>query len=123
MKAYVRCGELEHALAAPIATVLSSICDHLGGRPRVTFERIAKLDRERTPGEHAFDRLELLELVVSAHGLLCDPPLPIRKLRRVAAGPLPAADRIAELRDWLHARAEAEAIYDLWRSRACPQDT
>lgn len=116
VKAYVRAGSVEHALVAPLGAVLSAICDHLGGRPRATFDRIAKLDRERTPGEHRFDRLELLELVITAHGLLCDPPVPIRKLRRLAVGPLPAADRVRELGDWLTACAEAEVIYDLWRS-------
>lgn len=116
MKAYVRCGEVEHALVAPVSTVFGPICDHLGGRSRSTFERIAKLDRERTPGEHAFDRLELLELVLAAHSLLCDPPMPVRKLRRVAEGPLPSADRIGELCEWLRAQREAQVIYDLWRS-------
>ena len=95
---------------------MTAICDHLGGRSRATFDRIAKLDREKTPGEHAFDRLELLELIVTAHGLLCDPPLTIRKLRRIAVGPLPAAERIAELRDWLVVCVQSEVIYDLWRS-------
>ncbi len=116
MKAYLRCGAVEHALHAPLATTLSAICDHLSGRPRTTFERIAKLDRERAPGEHSFERGELLELAISAHGLLCDPPLPVRKLRRLAVGPMPAADRIGELRDWLHARSDVVVIYDLWRS-------
>ena len=118
MKAYLRVGSVEHALVAPLSTSLSPICDHIprGGRPRTTFDRIARLDRERTPGEHVFPRVELLELAISAHGLMCDPPVPIRKLRRLAVGPLPAADRIAELREWLAARVELEVVYDLWRS-------
>ena len=95
---------------------MTAICDHLPARVRPSFDRIAKLDREKTPGEHAFDRLELLELIVTAHGLLCDPPMPIRKLRRIAIGPLPAAEGIAELRDWLALCAQQEVIYDLWRS-------
>ena len=116
MKAYIRCGEVEHALHAPLGTTLSTICDHLNGRSRTTFERIAKLDRERAPGEHSFERVELLDLAISAHGLLIDPPIAIRKLRRLAVGPMPAADRIGELRDWLHARSDVVVIYDLWRS-------
>ncbi len=118
MKAYVRCGEVEHALIAPLGATLGTICDHLGGRSRSTFDRIAKLDRERTPGEHPFDRVELLELLVTAHDLLRDPPLPIRRLRRIASGPLPGADRVGVLRDWLSDRAESEAVYDLWKSIA-----
>ncbi len=116
MKAYVRAGEVEHALIAPLGAALNAICTHLGGRSRATFDRIAKLDRERAPGEHRFDRLELLELIVAAHGLLCDPPIPIRKLRRIAVGPLPAATQVAELRDWLAGCAHPEVIYDLWKS-------
>lgn len=116
MKAYLRCDACEHALAAPLSTVISAICDHLPSRVRQPFDRIARLDRERAPGEHTFDRLELVELVVVAHGLLLDPPLPIRKLRRIAVGPLPAAERIGVLRDWLLARGEPEVIYDLWRA-------
>lgn len=116
MKAYVRCADLEHALHAPLATTLSVICQVLPARVRPPFDRIAMLDRERTPGEHAFDRVELLDLLVVAHGLLCDPPPPIRKLRRIEIGPLPAADRVGVLRDWLAERVEVEVIYDLWRS-------
>jgi hypothetical protein len=116
MKAYVRCGDGELALITPLAGAFGPICDHLPSRVRVLFDRIAKLDRERQRGEHVFERVELLELVVAAYDLLCDPPLPIRKLRRIGIGPMPAAGRIGELRDWLAARAEAEVIYDLWRS-------
>ena len=120
MKAYVRCGDVEYALVAPLSTILAAICDHLPARVRPPFERIVKLDRERAPGEHPFDRIELLELAASAHGLLCDPPIPIRKLRRIAVGPLPAAERVSELRDWLAARVESDVIYDLWRSISAP---
>jgi hypothetical protein len=116
MKAYVRAGSVEHALHGPLGACLGTIADHLGGRAKTCFERIATIDRERTRGEHAFDRLELLELITLAYDLLRDPPVPIRKLRRLAVGPLPAAERIAVLRDWLHACREREVIYDLWRS-------
>lgn len=116
MKAYVRCGDGEHELIAPLGSAFKPISDHLPSRVRVPFDRIALLDRERTPGEHCFDRLELLELLIAAHELLRDPPSPIRKLRRVEVGPLPAADQIGELCAWLRARAEAEVVYDLWRS-------
>ena len=116
MKAYVRCGDGEHALITPLAGAFGPICDHLPSRVRVLFDRIAKLDRERQRGEHVFERVDLLELVVAAYDLLCDPPTQIRKLRRIGIGPLPAAERIGELRDWLAARPEAEVIYDLWRS-------
>ncbi|MBA2543691.1 MAG: hypothetical protein H0V17_28875 [Deltaproteobacteria bacterium] len=117
MKAFMRAaGGDEHALHGPLATSLGVVADHLGGRTRGTYDRIAKLDRERTPGEHAFDRVELLELMIGAHTLLCDPPEPVRKLRRLAAGPHPAARQIGELCDWLRACRDAEVIYDLWRS-------
>lgn len=116
MKAYVRCGDGEHALITPLGAAFGAVCDYLPARVRGSFDRIAKLDRERQRGEHVFERADLLELVVAAYDLLCDPPLPIRKLRRIGSGPMPAAERIGELRDWLSARAEGEVIYDLWRS-------
>ena len=112
----MRADNDEHALHGPLASCLGVVAEHLGGRSRGTYDRIAKLDRERTPGEHAFDRHELLELLVTAHGLLCDPPSSVRKARRLAAGAHPAATRIGELCDWLRACSDAEVIYDLWRS-------
>ncbi len=116
MKAYVRCGDGEHALITPLGAAFGAVCDYLPSRVRESFDRIAKLDRERERGEHVFERIVMLELVTAALELLADPPLPIRKLRRIGSGPMPAAERIAELRDWLAARAETEVIYDLWRS-------
>jgi hypothetical protein len=40
----------------------------------------------------------------------------------VPEGPLPTAERIGLLRDWLTTRAEAAVVYDLWRSSAIAGD-
>jgi len=118
VRAYFRAGGIEHALDRPIVALVSCIADHLNGRARTIYDRLAVLDRERTPGEHEIDRLELLELVTSAHALLADPPTAVRKLRRLPVGPHPAAAPIGELSVWLRARVEACVVYDLWRSSA-----
>ncbi len=110
----------EHPLERPLAGTIGCVADHLGTRARGTFDRIAKLDRERTPGEHVFDRGELLELCAAAHALLVDPPAAVRRQRRVMEGPLPGADPIGALASWLGTCAEAVVIYDLWRSTAAP---
>jgi hypothetical protein len=120
MRAFLRAkreGQVdEHALHGPLTGCLAVVADHLGGSTRTTFDKMAKLDRERTPGEHAFDRRELLELVAMAHALLAAPPDKLRRLRRVPEGPLPTAERIGLLRDWLQVCCESVVIYDLWRS-------
>ena len=120
MKAYVRAGQLEHALDKPLCLTIGCVADHLGGRARQTFDRIARLDRERAPGEHAFERGELLELVVAAHALLGEPPDKVRRLRRVTSGRLHGADAIGELATWLRACRDETVVYDLWRSIAAP---
>jgi hypothetical protein len=116
MRAFLRANRDEHALHGPLTACLAVVADHLGGPSRSTFDRMAKLDRERTPGEHVFDRRELLEMVAMAHALLAAPPDKLRRLRRVPEGPLPTAERIGLLRDWLQACCESVVIYDLWRS-------
>ncbi len=103
-------------MITPLGAAFGAVCDYLPTRVRGSFDRIAKLDRERERGEHVFERVDLLELVVAAYDLLCEPPLPIRKLRRIGSGPMPAAERIGQLRDFLATRADAQVIYDLWRS-------
>jgi hypothetical protein len=123
MKAYLRAGDAEHALHEPLSRCLLAVADHLGSSVRVTFDRIAKLDRERTPGEHVFDRHEMLQLVAVAHALLAQPPDKVRRLRRVAEGPLPTAERIGLLRDWLQQCSQELVVYDLWRSLATPADS
>jgi hypothetical protein len=120
MRAFVRAGQIEHALDRPLCMTLTSVAELLGGRPRATFDRIARLDRERTPGEHAFERIELLELVAAAHSLLADPPDKLRRVRRVLTGPLPAADGIGRLVAWLRERSDATVTYELWRSTVDP---
>jgi hypothetical protein len=118
MKAFVRApgGDCQHALHGPLSACIAPVADVLGGVARATFDKISKLDRERTPGEHVFDRHELLQLVAVAHALLAQPPDKVRRLRRVPEGPLPTAERIGLLRDWLQTVAEPEVVYDLWRS-------
>lgn len=116
MKAFIRAGDAEHALSDPLSRCLLAVADHLGSSVRITFEKIAKLDRERTPGEHVIDRHELLQLVAVAHALLAQPPEKVRRVRRVPDGPLPTADRIGLLRDWLQTRPETDIVYDLWKS-------
>jgi hypothetical protein len=120
VRAYVRISDVEHELHGPLATTLGSVADHLGGRARETFERIARIDRERAPGTHVFAHAEFVELVGAAHQLLCDPPMIVRRTRRVFAGALPAAERVGALLVWLraHSRSHAdEVVYDLWRSQ------
>ena len=116
MKAYVRCGDVELALHGPLATTLGVVADHLPSRARATLDRIALIDRERTPGKHDFSRDEMLELVTSAHALLAEPPLPIRRVRRVMTGPLPSAERVAVLASWLREQCGDGVVYDLWSS-------
>jgi len=119
MRAYFRAGGVEHALDKPLASLLACVRDHLGGATRATFERIVVLDRERAPGEHLFDRGELLALIAAAHGLLVDPPPAVRRQRRVREGALPAAEPIGALAVWL-ARVDTDVVYDLWRSVEAP---
>jgi hypothetical protein len=122
MNAFLRAGNAEHALDRPLTQCLLAVADHLGSSVRVTFDRIAKLDRERTPGEHVFDRHELLSLVAVAHALLAQPPEKVRRVRRVPDGPLPTAERMALLRDWLQAQPASDVVYDLWRSSTTAGD-
>ncbi|MEO8706901.1 MAG: hypothetical protein ABI867_43140 [Kofleriaceae bacterium] len=117
MRAFIRIDLEVHELHGPLAKSLDCVAAHLPGATRDTLERLARLDRERTPGEHPFSCLELLELVAAAHGLLADPPVAVRKARRVPEGPMPAADRIGELCSWLRERRRhGDAVYDLYSS-------
>jgi hypothetical protein len=116
MRAFVRCGDAELALHGPLATCIGVIAQHLAGRARETLDRIARIDRERAPGTHTFERDDFMNLVGAAHMLLCDPPQAVRRVRRVAEGPLPAAERIGALLAWLRERTDDVVIYDLWRS-------
>jgi hypothetical protein len=114
MRAALRCGGAELELHGPIATTLAVIAGHLGARPKATLDRIARIDRERAPGDHRFERDELLALASAAHALLVDPPSPVRRARRLPDGPHPAAERVAALASWLHAQVGDTVIYDLW---------
>ena len=109
-------------LHRPLAATLAAVADHLPGAARATLDRIARLDRERTPGTHAFEYLELVELIGCAYALLRDPPDPIRRTRRVPRGALPAAERVGILLDWLRERPCEAVVYDLWGSTAALAD-
>ncbi|HEU0031176.1 MAG TPA: hypothetical protein VFQ53_11125 [Kofleriaceae bacterium] len=102
-------------LPRPIAATLAAVAEHLPERPKKTLERLACLDRDRARGEHVFELAELLELFAVAHALLVDPPIAIRRTRRITAGPLPMAERVGEVLAWIHERRTCEAvIYELW---------
>jgi hypothetical protein len=117
VRAYVSIGTDVHELHGPLATCLRCIAEHLPGSTRETLARIALLDRDRTPGKHAFACGEFFELVAAAHGLLADPPVVVRKARRVPEGPMPAAERIGVLVAWLRdRRGHPTVVYDLYSS-------
>lgn len=118
MRAFVRIDLREHVLHGPLATCFGCVADHLGGRARETFERIARIDRERAPGTHVFDYADFVQLVGAAHMLLSEPPPVVRRARRVLAGPLPAAERIGLLLAWLHEGGGDHVVYDLWQSHS-----
>ena len=120
MRAYVSIGADVIELRGPLAMTLAVVAAHLPVPARATLERIARLDRERTPGEHELDRAELLELIAAAHALLADPPASVRKQRRLATGSLPGTDAIHALAGWLATCGSTVVIYDLWRSAAAP---
>lgn len=106
-------------LHGPLAGCLGVVADHLAGRARATFDRIATVDRDRARGQHVFDCEELLHLIATAHALLVEPPPTVRRIRRVPDGPLPAAERIGVLLVWLRERRHAERVaYDLWKRSA-----
>jgi hypothetical protein len=121
MRAFIRIAGLDAApdeleLHGPLTGCIGVVADHLGGRARATFDRIATLDRDRARGEHAFDCEELLHLIATAHALLVEPPRAVRRHRRVPTGPLPSAERIGLVVVWLRSRRDrAEQVaYDLW---------
>lgn len=118
MRAFVRIATDELALQGPLSTCLRVVADHLAAPARTTLDRIALIDRDRAPGNHAFDCDEFLQLILSAYALLGDPPAALRKARRVPDGPLPAAERIGVLVSWVRERraGASSVIYDLWSS-------
>lgn len=122
MRAFVRCGELELALHGPLAACLGVVADLLDARSRTTLDRIALIDRERAPGHHRFERIELLHLAATAHALLVSPPDRVRRLRRVMTGPLPTAERIGTLVTWLRDQCGDAVVYDLWTSSTTARD-
>jgi hypothetical protein len=123
MKAFVRAGDTEHALHGPLSQCLLAVSDHLGSGVRSRSSFAIRSNVTRTPGEHVFDRHELLQLVAVAHALLAQPPEKVRRMRRVPEGPLPTAERIGLFRDWLTSQPGAEVIYDLWRSSTSPLES
>jgi hypothetical protein len=123
MKAYLsivhadgRTEELE--LHGPLTPMMVPVMDHLSERARATYDHISRIDRERARGKHELACAELLQLVASAHSLLVEPPLALRRARRLADGrPHPHAERVAVVLTWLsERRASACVHYDLWAS-------
>lgn len=111
----------ELQLKGPLASRLLVVADHLGGLAKKTLDRIALLDRERTRGRHEFAATELIELITAAHALLADPPVEIRRSRKLPDGPHPHADHIAPLLAWLVERRDCPCVhYDLWASAKGP---
>jgi hypothetical protein len=108
--------ELE--IKGPLASRLLVIADHLTNPCKKTLDRLALLDRERTRGRHEFAAHDFVELIATAHALLADPPVEIRKTRKLADGPHPHAEHVAPLLAWLVERKGSCACvhYDLWVS-------
>jgi hypothetical protein len=115
VQAYLRHAVREHVLSGPLGAQLSSLSGHLDGRARATLDVVARIDRERTRGGHAFERVEIVHLLVTAHGLFADPPAALRQARRLADGPHPAARAFGDTVAWLRECLDAHPIvYDLY---------
>ena len=123
MKAYLsivhadgRVEELQ--LHGPLAAALVPVVDHLSERARATYDHISRIDRERARGKHELACPELLQLLTTAHALLHDPPLALRRARHLPDGrPHPHAERVAPVLAWLAERRDARCVhYDLWTS-------
>jgi len=128
MKAYLSIihadgGVEELELHGPLAKLLVPVIDHLSERARATYDHISRIDRERARGKHELACPELLQLLATAHTLLHQPPLPLRRTHRLADGrPHPHAERVAVVLAWLSERRDAACVhYDLWGS-ASPLD-
>jgi hypothetical protein len=111
----------EIQLKGPLASRLLVVAEHLGGCAKKTLDRLALLDRERTRGRHEFPAADFVELITAAHALLADPPVEIRRSRKLPDGPHPHADHIAPLLTWLAERHGCTCVhYDLWTSAKGP---
>ena len=112
----------ELQLHGPLAKMLVPVIDHLSERARATYDHISRIDRERARGKHELACGELLQLLATAHTLLHQPPLPLRRTHRLADGrPHPHAERVAAVLTWLSERREASCVhYDLWCSTTEP---
>ena len=56
MRAFLRIGDDELVLRGPLAASLVGIAEFVPQRCRTTLDRIARIDRERASGGHAFAR-------------------------------------------------------------------